>query len=861
MARAGIKVEVHSHDFPVVEFSYVDEYDTVERRQTPNDLTRRVTAVSIKKTDTGVDESINFTFKCSFEEIGTLVNVGDWVVVRDASGVADAWGHVDEVSYSVGTDSGSGAVSCTGNVTCGGWFSLLAKTEIYVPVGVWKSIGTAFEIGDWMNLLIKPATEIGGFAPSAGAREPKVGEAFETFHRAVLRIRLPPSLGGEWLGDAIPVVHDFNTSQKYTAGDRIVEPVVGNTIGVPRQMQFNFQQTSIYEIYENTWVPDRSMVSLFPSLEVGHNSDSLSAIPGTEPPSALAKVLNARPVVFYCMKPFRAEPLGKSQMAYAGFDAHDIKVNTALPSFSNPRKHPTFTNPIIEDSTYIMSKIFNEVTWKPTVKIPKRSWRSLKLRYDDRKRVNITAINLGLEPGNSIEATRDTGLPIANKRSVENHGARIKKVSWSFQKPSREVSATNPIAFWRTIAAEAMQLNINNHLMASGTFVMNSADVIDAQRTKFVRLGAGQVFELEIGRSGHSNLLGYVSSLETTYQVGEDGDVSAYTVVNFERGVAADNKLVQFGKVPVPAGAENVYAPPDPPTLRRTIPPSTGTEPCSSGAPYGRWPSSVYDIDWSVVPEQQLKEWGESRNFYVSSHLSSEGKKYAVILLAALYTVEKYWRQVHPTCRIDVSNSYRPDTNHGTSHRDGGAADWTLIVDPTTNTRMTVFQQWACLNLLATEGRIPFGGRGLYLNLTSTGIVKGLITYKNDPTADPCNPANAGIALGSSRYPRGGSADTHYDLRGSFGFSVTRADGSKTSRETSWLWANTTGGLVSDYRLGDSGLGGGTAVYGVVHPKIKAYFLGAWRFDRHLPGITTDVPNVMQVLGQDGSCFAYNIRV
>lgn len=888
-------IEVHSHDFPVVEFSYVDELDTIERRQTPNDITRRVTSFSNMRSINGVEESLKFSFKCAFEEIGTLVNVGDWVVLRDASGVADAWAHVADISYSISSDPGSGAVSCSASVSCESWMSLLTKSELYVPIGYGKiidprrtfleqwfgsdslNVGTMFSLDRWAQLIWPTIREIAG-VPVA-EHTPTVGEALSIFHKTFLRIRLPPSLGGEWLGDAVAVVHDFDTSQKYTSGTRPIDPVIGSTVGMPRQLQFDFQQTSLYEMYSSTWVPDRSLIDMYPTLETGSNVDSISAIPGTDAPSALAKVLNARPIVVYCMKPFRAEPLASSQMAYAGFDEHDVKVQLARPfspintlkagRVAHGSRYGERKATPLDAAASVMDKVFKDVTWRPTVRIPKRSWHGLSLSYSDASRVNVTTIGLGVDPGNGVEATREAGLPIVNRRSVVNHGTRVKKPTWAFQLPTRE-TLNKPIAFWRTIAAETMQFNVNNHLMGSGSFSMINADhITDDTRTKFVRLGVGQVFELDIGRDGQSNLLGYVTSIETQGKVDSGEAVTASTTVSFSRGVAAGNSLAQFGKVPAIAVRENVTAPEDPPTTRRTAPPTSGRNQCSSGVPYRpSWPTALETIDWAKVPENRLLEWGESRGLRLSSRLTPDGRKYGVVLAASLYVVEMYWRLVYPSCVMDVAAAYRPDTAHGTSHRDGGGADWTIIADTGSATRLTVFQQWGCLGLLSTEGRIPRGGSGMYVNLTGTGVKKGLYSDRNDPTADPCNPANAGIALESDLYPRGGCGHTHYDVGGSFGLVTYKANGDVGPRPTSWIWVNTIGKNAqnqyrSNYRLGDvpmNGPGGGTEIWGAVHPKIRAYFGGGWRFDPALHGITSDVPNVMQVLGQDDSCFAANIR-
>jgi hypothetical protein len=87
----------------------------------------------------------------------------------------------------------------------------------------------------------------------------------------------------------------------------------------------------------------------------------------------------------------------------------------------------------------------------------------------------------------------------------------------------------------------------------------------------------------------------------------------------------------------------------------------------------------------------------------------------------------------------------------------GSDATGVLLVFDRDNSLVHPIQLWASYKMLSEAGRIPKGGRGLYLNVNPTTGVQGP------------RPQNAGTASSNLSGP-GGSAAPHYDIRGAFGF-------------------------------------------------------------------------------------------
>lgn len=866
---------------------------------TPVDLTHRLFGNptyfrSIRHPYSG----INFALKLRFGEINTFVHPGDWVIFYDPMGVAYTFDYVQTVDYGLDQDPDTGTIFCSCRVVAQNWMNLLGKTEIYVPVGEVHPTterGTVMSLGRWAKLNIKEAGDY-----MAG----NIGQSLQRFHSNVAKVRLPASMGGGYLGDEIPVVYDEATANMY-AQTRTIDPVgVGG--GLPNNLSFNFYQSKVSEMYGRLFNPEPLLIEMYPSLEPRES--------GTAPLSGLANILNARPVLIYTLAPFRAEPLGKAIFVYNDFKANQLAVNDIRTMFSaigtgkdpvgalesSARADPRVrANAAVQE--YVLQNLFTKVTWDPSkaIDIGERAWRGLSLRYSDDDRVNVGTIGLSASPGSGIEAASLAGLPIMNGDSVENHGARLAKPAWSFTIPKgtqpnqpsngkawwapRTAPTTSDIGQWiaylRSIAAQIIQFHGNGHKFASGQFSATAFDVIvehkpvggNPIRGRRVAVNCGNMIRIPIrDESGINDLIGYAETVTHTISIDPDkGTISWAATVNYSRGVADSDKLTQFGKVPVtyePGFGETsrgVAASPAPAAL----PPPAASEPaqsrasngqCSMGAAYGPWPGDN-EIDLGKVPSG-LTAWAAARRFTrLPAGATPSRQRNELIVMACGYVIERYWKQRDPDAIIDFIST----TPHGGAHNYGAAFDFAVRCNAFAGGIVPVFQSWAALSRLAKQGRMPFGGRGLYVNISSSGVKKGTYADRSFVGANPLSPLNCGNASPASKvgiYPPGSSGGTHYDFRGSFGLVSLGGSKRYNSNGDSWIWADSDGDGRDNYKLGEAGLGGGDRVYSEVHPAIKRYFLGGGSSDPTLHDVGGTIPNIMQVLGQVDSCFKEELQ-
>jgi hypothetical protein len=145
-------------------------------------------------------------------------------------------------------------------------------------------------------------------------------------------------------------------------------------------------------------------------------------------------------------------------------------------------------------------------------------------------------------------------------------------------------------------------------------------------------------------------------------------------------------------------------------------------------------------------------------------------------LAACAYVIERYW-QTHSGyegVRLRIHNI--PGAAEGGYHTLYAAMDFYLEFPAGfTGEQPGAFQMWAALNKLGSAGRIPVGGRGLYLNVNPDTGITGT------------SPSEAGQASGMGcGYPYGGSSWTHYDIRAAFGIRLAASPSPTPWVATDW---------------------------------------------------------------------------
>ena len=223
------------------------------------------------------------------------------------------------------------------------------------------------------------------------------------------------------------------------------------------------------------------------------------------------------------------------------------------------------------------------------------------------------------------------------------------------------------------------------------------------------------------------------------------------------------------------------------------------------------------------------------------SQINTEQHINIYISVAAAEVIEQYWRQqfADATVMIIFNTRNRSERDRANSHGIGAAIDFTVHTGGTT---VPVLQTWTALTRLGKAGRIPLGGRGVYLNTSPNGI-KGI-------SPEECGEASPGQGKAKDQLPQGGSAGIHYDWRDSFG----NQRGPRGGKPNTWISTDVDGDGHDEYELGESNTRLGTDdtyVYTYLQaalPDVLRYWRAQGSGDNTLPAVGSKVFNLLQVL-------------
>jgi len=573
------------------------------------EMQHRMQAVSITKNITGI-EDIQLNMLGTFTEAMTEFAPGDFAVLRDARGKAWSWGRVSLVRSTTKRDPRGALTSAPYSVAVQGWFDFLGRTKMHVfETQSRPSEGTMFSIIEWSQIC---ATLNGLHKTSAGAM-------LQYMVRQLLRIKLPESLGGGWLYDNIPVVHDATTAALYAPEFSDIEPVnYGDLMPTMTLTAFEQRSTDIGSLLASMFVPEPMLIEMFPYLsplgatavpfggtpaQTGTSgvSGPAAPVPGSD---ALSNILGARPVIVYRMKPFRANPLysaAVSKIAYSDEDPEYGLFSEHASVYSTARKSSLMAARIAARNAttkaLLEQKYFSQITMNPEtiVPLPYHFVTSITRQRSDADRVNASSINAvppDASSSVSIGAFEPAALPITQKDQIEKHGLRLRIPTWPMYAPSGAVTlAADLVSYYRSVAAQVMQFYETGHLYETGTMslhfthamVLTENAAAKAAGLKDVQPGAApQVPEIEPGRwfrtpweaplgdlglppdvraklttaTGSPEYFGYINAVSHTIQRLSNGSLTAQTNLNFQRGHFAEMWEVLNGTV-VPLGEMN----------------------------------------------------------------------------------------------------------------------------------------------------------------------------------------------------------------------------------------------------------------------------------------------------------------
>lgn len=791
-------------------FVEVHTYDNGRRDLTPWCQTATV-SLSLSEPWT----TIEFTLNLPWASRNQAPRAGDWIVVRDLSGGAKAWGMVDSAP-SPGVEGGPSGIRASRpiQVRAVSWLALLRRALVfaspYALAGRSQSVGSFFDGEDWNSRIMTLAqTVING----------DLGVTLAQTLKAVARLRLPPTLGGDTLANTVQVVRDTETARAAGLDRLLSAPVKG-----PRVLDTSSlypSSSNLLDFILGIFVPDRQLIEFWETLAPLSLSESGDA-----------QGLGAVPTLVYRLRPWQTEPLS----IWLARDSNTVgSGDSAGPVIASAVAAPD----------QALTAAFGQVTWNPGlgsvlvvnddgIDFPTPS-------RNDSERVNMVTVGLPTQSDSPVRFWNEAGLPFMDATSVERFGARLFQPNWPYFPASPTDPAANSplgtpdpngpqgnresvdgetlVGYLRTIAGLAAMMFIGRERFFRGSFTTGTL-------RQDVAIGTPTTLIWPTG----TTFTAYTESVTMNVAFnGPAGACNGYLSVGYSRGLyngPGERESTERQAISVPTPRPSTKASPQA---------SSAPVVCRRGKRADAWPSSLVPI----VPNdytRSLKAWALSRGFSQSAFgaESSDQWKRVMVSAACARVIEYYWRQQTSGATVRVLSNVRaadaindPNANHSS----GASIDFAVMAP----NPLGALQTWGALFRLSGAGRIPLGGRGLYLNVSSGGITG-------------TTPTEAGSS--SSRItpgPGGSSAGVHYDYRNTFGFRP----GAPANK---WLGLDTTGNGTDDYMIGGV-RSEETLPYLSLHlPTVAAYYRNQGVNDPALIEVTDTVPNALQMLGLEAWC-------
>ena len=430
-------------------------------------------------------------------------------------------GEVVKIDTSYVVDQNTGHRKAILSVDCENWFYTLSRVNVWVSAGMtsstpfqfrrnkhtgatefyhniritggnqWKAkvksaplqirTGTMFDIGDWMELQ-----------PKYLSSQP--GEQLDKMfnHVAISKV-------GSRLGNRLNSFAEVEGGSR--ASDRVADAVIGmNWRGV--QSILPVHGNAALDIISGSVAADPMMVELFPYIDSSNN----------------AKLL-------YRMKPWRTMPLQE----YA------TRVDsTAFPIDANMWSRPTWN-------------LMNER--KAT--IPKEDVIAFRSSRNMDAAINAVTTKMAVACDTSIMFNLNYGLPYFNILTVESMGARTYCVDWPFIDIRRQQDNDPKSDFFtyvRTIAVQGYHFLVNGHRFITGSAtVAFNLSVKHGSRVKFSGVPIGRLAYLGTEATDvaaqsklhkeFQSVEAYVNSVTHNINIGQSGEVSAQTTIEYSRGL------------------------------------------------------------------------------------------------------------------------------------------------------------------------------------------------------------------------------------------------------------------------------------------------------------------------------------
>lgn len=369
--------------------------------------------------------------KYSDESLGYVPEPGFWVVVyQTPPGLPEkavAVGRVHDISFGLSTAGGSGGVITTPvTLQAESILSFMGRSHLQLSgdantqqatskeeaaqpagtntearKGTWGREGFVYDLQSWADVT----TTLMQSSLANGL----LGEYFSKMWQELVRIQLPPSLGGGDIGQAVPIVFSettAGTSAPMRAGQM---PAVPGSQAVQAPDVYKPRGQSLLQYFFSLFGADPLCTEIFSSLEYSPTSTT-----------SIGKALGAQPVIVYRLRPwFVAAPSDEANQAYSESSYKGaIAAQSHIKRAGWAQTSAGQLGPRTGEDWYWWSR---------------KDVESLNFGFSDGLRVNLAygaVRNTGDVEGMTYGVVSQPIVP--SNSTVDRHGLRIYAMNWPF---------------------------------------------------------------------------------------------------------------------------------------------------------------------------------------------------------------------------------------------------------------------------------------------------------------------------------------------------------------------------------------------------------------------------------------------
>lgn len=513
-----------------------------QRTRGEDDITDTIRSIEWSDSVSPPWGSVTIRVKVDLAVSKPLPGEGDWIVIRKSEqSRALGFYRVHSLSSSIKVGPRKDRMLTEFTIQAESWLDFLGRVMVYAGPGISSGSGTLMSMDGWRDI----------FNAIKEAVTNDVGLGLTALVREIARVEMPPTLGRGELGGEIGVVHNDATSQAFTRGIRVAEPVPGPSLTSMGSTANLLSGVTALSMIQSAFGADSGMVEMFPSVEplLEGPPEKRAELRGQSSElSFLGESLNAMPVLIYRMRPWRETAL----VDY---------VSQIAPEYS----------------VYVRGDVFFTKTWNADKarKVPRSEVISVDFAYDDQMGVNAATC---APPGMGDSLLRffeSAGLPVRAQGATLDSGLRLYQVQWPFFPPidALDVQGGPPadlapgfegppklteftwLQYLATLSMQAYQWHLNGNRFARGTARM--ALNFDVRHGEPLRIEVPEGFGANIPGAVVSEanpypnqLVCYAERVTHSVEIGDGRqDVVARTRVQYARGLF-NEALRTIGPIP-----------------------------------------------------------------------------------------------------------------------------------------------------------------------------------------------------------------------------------------------------------------------------------------------------------------------